>query len=158
MCSLTSIAEQHHSVRTTRMDGVSIKNSDETFAALIEKGVTQEELYEAVGGEAEEVHDLFQSSVTPCFLPEELCEGTGGGRSSTTLNPSSVSPSSCWGSSMRWQCCSQGLHGSKQLVFSFFLAKELHEAVSGRAFLGTLFARPHYRGLYEAWEGNLLPA
>ncbi|GAB4814136.1 hypothetical protein N2152v2_001182 [Parachlorella kessleri] len=44
--SLTSIAEQHHSVRTTRMDDVAVKTLDELFSQLIEQGVSPEKLYE----------------------------------------------------------------------------------------------------------------
>ena len=47
-CSLTSIAEQHHSVRTSRMDGVSVRSADEVFHDLLEGGtVTEEQLYDA---------------------------------------------------------------------------------------------------------------
>ena len=43
--SLTSIAEQQHSVRTTCMDGVPVKTCDEMFHDLLESGVSEEELY-----------------------------------------------------------------------------------------------------------------
>ncbi|KAL4853378.1 Phosphoenolpyruvate carboxylase 2 [Chlorella vulgaris] len=46
--NLTSIAEQHHSVRTSRMDGVPVKTVDEVFHDLLEGGVSEDELYEAV--------------------------------------------------------------------------------------------------------------
>jgi phosphoenolpyruvate carboxylase len=49
--SLTSIAEQHHSVRTTRMDGVPVKSVDEAFHDLLEGGVTPDQLYEAGAGQ-----------------------------------------------------------------------------------------------------------
>ena len=48
LCSLTSIAEQHHSVRTTRMDDVAVKTLDELFSQLVEQGVSPEKLYETV--------------------------------------------------------------------------------------------------------------
>lgn len=46
--NLTSIAEQHHSVRTTRMDGVPVKTCDEVFHDLLESGISEEQLYQAV--------------------------------------------------------------------------------------------------------------
>ena len=47
-CSLTSIAEQHHSVRTSRMDGVSVRSADEVVHDVLEGGtVTEEQLYDA---------------------------------------------------------------------------------------------------------------
>lgn len=46
--NLTSIAEQHHSVRTTRMDGVLVKTYDEVMHDLLESGVSEEMLYDAV--------------------------------------------------------------------------------------------------------------
>ncbi|KAI7840424.1 hypothetical protein COHA_005854 [Chlorella ohadii] len=46
--NLTSIAEQHHSVRTTRMDGVQVKTLDESFHDLLESGVSPDQLYDAV--------------------------------------------------------------------------------------------------------------
>ena len=38
----------HHSVRTTRMDGVRVQTSDEIYLHLIERGVSPEALYAAV--------------------------------------------------------------------------------------------------------------
>jgi phosphoenolpyruvate carboxylase len=38
----------HHSVRTTRMDGVRVQTVDEIYLHLIERGVTPEALYDQV--------------------------------------------------------------------------------------------------------------
>ena len=46
--NLTSIAEAHHSVRTTRIDGARVRAVDEVFAGLIEKGIKPEELLSTV--------------------------------------------------------------------------------------------------------------
>lgn len=46
--NLTSIAEMHHSVRSTRMDGMHIHTSDEIYLHLLESGITKEKLYNSV--------------------------------------------------------------------------------------------------------------
>lgn len=46
--NLTSIAETHHSVRTTRMEGMNAKNFDEVFATLIAQGISPDELFDSV--------------------------------------------------------------------------------------------------------------
>lgn len=37
-----------HSVRTTRMDGITVQSFDEIFLHLLESGITKEALYDAV--------------------------------------------------------------------------------------------------------------
>ena len=46
--NLTNIAEIHHSVRTSRMEGRATKNCDEVLGDLIAAGVSKEELYNRV--------------------------------------------------------------------------------------------------------------
>ena len=76
--SLTSIAEQQHSVRTTCMDGVPVKTCDEMFHDLLESGVTEEELYAAggwVGGGRGAAHRAVLPVVVP--PPRRVCEQFG---------------------------------------------------------------------------------
>lgn len=54
--SLTSIAELHHSVRTTRLRGASKAGStDEVFFHLQEQGNTPDQIYEAVVNQRVEI-------------------------------------------------------------------------------------------------------
>lgn len=53
--NVTSIAEMHHSVRTTRMDGVKVQTADEIYLHLLESGVTPEALYDHVIKESVEI-------------------------------------------------------------------------------------------------------
>ncbi|PRW39191.1 phosphoenolpyruvate carboxylase 4 [Chlorella sorokiniana] len=53
--NLTSIAEQHHSVRTTRMDGVQVKTLDEVLHDLVESGISPDQLYDAVTSQHVEI-------------------------------------------------------------------------------------------------------
>ncbi|KAK9823233.1 hypothetical protein WJX72_001252 [[Myrmecia] bisecta] len=53
--NLTGIAEQHHSVRTSRMEGNTSKTCDEVFAHLLASGVTQDELFDAVCKQSTEI-------------------------------------------------------------------------------------------------------
>ncbi|KAK9905656.1 hypothetical protein WJX75_003995 [Coccomyxa subellipsoidea] len=53
--TLTQIAETHHSVRTSRIEGVATKTFDEVFGQLISQGWTQDQLFEAVCKQRTEV-------------------------------------------------------------------------------------------------------
>ena len=53
--NITSIAEMHHSVRTTRMDGMKVQTADEIYLHLLESGVTPEALYDHVIKEKVEI-------------------------------------------------------------------------------------------------------
>ncbi|EIE23489.1 putative phosphoenolpyruvate carboxylase [Coccomyxa subellipsoidea C-169] len=53
--NLTQIAETHHSVRTSRIEGVATKTFDEVFGQLISQGWTQDQLFEAVCKQRTEV-------------------------------------------------------------------------------------------------------
>ena len=53
--NLTSIAEVHHSVRTTRMDGMKVQTADEIYLHLLESGVSPEALYDSVVKESVEI-------------------------------------------------------------------------------------------------------
>ncbi|KAL4519094.1 hypothetical protein Ndes2526A_g00199 [Nannochloris sp. 'desiccata'] len=53
--NLTSIAEVHHSVRTTRMDGMKVQTADEIYLHLLESGVAPEALYDSVVKESVEI-------------------------------------------------------------------------------------------------------
>lgn len=53
--NLTSIAEMHHSVRNTRMDGMKIHTLDEVYLHLLESGISEDELYEAVSNQSIEI-------------------------------------------------------------------------------------------------------
>ncbi|BDA47382.1 probable phosphoenolpyruvate carboxylase [Coccomyxa sp. Obi] len=53
--NLTQIAETHHSVRTSRIEGVATKTFDEVFGQLIAQGWTQDQLFEAVCKQRTEV-------------------------------------------------------------------------------------------------------
>lgn len=53
--NLTSIAEVHHSVRTTRMDGMKVQTADEIYLHLLESGVAPEALYNSVVKESVEI-------------------------------------------------------------------------------------------------------
>lgn len=59
--TLTQIAETHHSVRTSRIEGVATKTFDEVFGQLISQGWTQDQLFEAV---CKQVH-WYSMCLTP---------------------------------------------------------------------------------------------